>query len=61
MLGVTPTVIRRKDLTADRLAAAIEAGISDPRYRRRAEAAAVRLHGEDGIAPVLAAVDAALR
>ena len=60
-LGVAPAAIPRRNLTADRLASAIEAVLTDARFRRSAEAIAVRLQAEDGAAVVLAAVDQRLR
>ncbi|HEY5856462.1 MAG TPA: glycosyltransferase [Aldersonia sp.] len=57
LLGVAPTVIHRRDVTADRLASAIEAALTDPRYRRSAESIAVRLRAEDGAESVVDAVD----
>ena len=60
-LGVAPAVIRRKDLTVDRLADAIVAAASDPRYRESASTVAVRLRVEDGAAAVLEAVEERLQ
>ena len=60
-LGVAPAAIPRRNLTADRLASAIEAALPDSRFRRRAEAIAVRLQAEDGTAAVLESVEQHLR
>ncbi|PXW28873.1 UNVERIFIED_CONTAM: UDP:flavonoid glycosyltransferase YjiC (YdhE family) [Williamsia faeni] len=56
-LGVAPAVIRRKDLTVGRLANAVTAAVSDPRYRERAMIVSERLQTEDGATAVLEAVE----
>jgi sterol 3beta-glucosyltransferase len=56
-LGVTPGAVPYQRLTVDRLAAAIRAAVSQPAYRRRAEALATRITGEDGAGRVLSTVE----
>ena len=56
-LGVTPGAVPFRRLTADRLAAALTAATTDPRYRERATAVAGRIAGEDGPAEVLRELD----
>ncbi|MCF6522405.1 hypothetical protein [Streptomyces sp. JJ36] len=51
--GSTPS----SGLTAGDLAASLGEVTARPAYRRRAAALAARLRAEDGVAPVLAAVD----
>ncbi|WP_433616107.1 glycosyltransferase [Dactylosporangium sp. CA-139114] len=53
LLGVTPGPIPVRRLTAGRLADALTAAVTDPRYRRRARALAARLSEEDGAGAVL--------
>jgi sterol 3beta-glucosyltransferase len=48
-LGVGPKSIPRRKLTADRLAAAIEAAVGDERIRRKAALMGERLRDEDGL------------
>lgn len=60
-LGVAPAVIQRKDLTVERLADAVVAATSDPRYRERATTISARLQAEDGAVAVLEAVEERLR
>ncbi|MFI5935511.1 glycosyltransferase [Actinoplanes sp. NPDC051494] len=52
-LGVGPAPVPLARLTADRLAAAIGAATSNPRYRERAAGLAGRLRTEDGSARVI--------
>lgn len=59
-LGTSPGVVPVKRLTAERLAAAVTAAVTDGRYRQRAAAVADRVAHEDGCAPVVATVDALL-
>ncbi|MEV7178057.1 glycosyltransferase [Kitasatospora sp. NPDC093679] len=56
-LGVAPAAVPLRRLTAGALAAALRAATADPEHARRARALAARLRDEDGVAPVLAAVD----
>lgn len=57
-LGVAPAVVPLRQLTVDRLAAALTAAVREPRYARQAARLAERLRAEDGVAPVLAALRA---
>lgn len=59
-LGTSPGSVPFTQLTAERLAAAVTAAVSDGQYRRRAAAVVRRIAHEDGCAPVVAAVDALL-
>lgn len=52
-LGAGPRPVPFKQLTAERLAAAIKAAVSTPSYSDRAKVLAVRIADEDGTAPVL--------
>jgi UDP:flavonoid glycosyltransferase YjiC (YdhE family) len=56
-LGVAPGAVPLRRLTADTLGAAVARGVTDPAYTRRAKALADRLRDEDGVGPVLAAVN----
>ncbi|MBB5928563.1 UDP:flavonoid glycosyltransferase YjiC (YdhE family) [Streptomyces echinatus] len=56
-LGVAPAVVPLRRLTVDALASALVRATRDPAYRRRADALGARIRGEDGTAPVLAALD----
>lgn len=56
-LGVAPEAIAPRELTALRLAAALRQATEDPSYARRAGDLAEHLRGEDGIAPVVDAVN----
>jgi sterol 3beta-glucosyltransferase len=49
-LGVGPAPIPKKQLTAEKLAAAITAAVSDPGMRERAAALGARISAEDGVA-----------
>ncbi|MEU0599509.1 glycosyltransferase [Streptomyces sp. NPDC006393] len=56
-LGVAPCAVPLRGLTADALSAALARATADAAHLRRAEALGARIRGEDGVAPVLAAVD----
>ncbi|MEU3830932.1 glycosyltransferase [Streptomyces sp. SID486] len=56
-LGVAPAVVPLRRLTVDTLASALVRATRDPAYRRRADALGARVRGEDGTAPVRAALD----
>ncbi|WP_221350974.1 glycosyltransferase [Streptomyces beigongshangae] len=56
-LGVAPAAVPLRGLTADALGAAVRRAVTDPAHARRAREVAGRLRGEDGVGPVLAAVD----
>jgi len=49
-LGVAPDPVPHKNLTADRLAAAIRTAVTDPEIRRRAKACGEAIRAENGIA-----------
>ncbi|ALO98078.1 Putative UDP-glucose:sterol glucosyltransferase [Streptomyces hygroscopicus subsp. limoneus] len=55
-LGVAPAVVPLRRLTVDALSTALLRATRDPAYRRRAAALGARVRGEDGAAPVLAAL-----
>jgi sterol 3beta-glucosyltransferase len=55
-LGVGPTPIPRKRLSADRLARAIETAVGDPGMRQRAADLGAVIRAEDGIARAVAVV-----
>ena len=56
-LGVAPRALPLRRLTADTLASALARATRDPAFTRRAAALGARIREEDGVAPVLAAVD----
>ena len=56
-LGVSPMAVPLRQLTVDRLAAALTAAVRNPAYARRAGQVAGRLRAEDGVTPVLATLD----
>jgi len=56
-LGVAPRTLPLRHLTPDTLATALMRATRDPAFARRAETLGARIRGEDGVAPVLAAVD----
>ncbi|MFD9439129.1 glycosyltransferase [Streptomyces sp. NPDC060006] len=56
-LGVAPTAVPLRGLTAGALGAAVTRAVAEPAYARRAQELAGRLRDEDGVGPVLAAVD----
>ncbi|MCX5384161.1 glycosyltransferase [Streptomyces sp. NBC_00083] len=58
-LGVAPRALPLRRLTAARLASALKEATGDPAYRLRARSLAGRIADEDGIEPVLAAVNRA--
>ncbi|MEU9576557.1 glycosyltransferase [Streptomyces chilikensis] len=55
-LGVAPRPLPFEDLTAEALAAAVTACLSEPSHRRRAAALARRIAAEDGAGRVLARI-----
>lgn len=57
-LGVAPSPLPQRDLTADSLAAAIRSCLDEPGYRRQAANLAARIRAEDGAAVVLSVVNA---
>lgn len=59
-LGVGPPPIPRKQLSADRLAAAISAAVADADMRRQAGELGRRLRAEDGVGAAVALIDRAL-
>lgn len=56
-LGVGPAPIRRRELTADRLAAAIRAATDDQGIRLRAAALGEQIRAEDGVARAVEAFE----
>ncbi|MFI1722829.1 glycosyltransferase [Streptomyces sp. NPDC020489] len=56
-LGVAPTVVPLRRLSSDALASALTRATRDPGYRERARALGTRIRAEDGVAPVVAAVN----
>ncbi|MER7563877.1 glycosyltransferase [Streptomyces sp. NPDC097941] len=56
-LGVAPRAVPLRHLTADSLEAALVQVTRDAGYRERARALGVHIRGEDGVTPVLEAVD----
>ncbi|MFD4552781.1 glycosyltransferase [Streptomyces sp. NPDC058469] len=56
-LGVAPDAVPLRGLTADSLAAALVRATREPAYAERARALGTRVRAEDGVAPVLAALD----
>ena len=56
-LGVSAATLSRRKLTADRLAAAIDAALSDPSHRTHAERLASAVAAEDGAGQVVTAVE----
>ncbi|MBT2510534.1 glycosyltransferase family 1 protein [Streptomyces sp. ISL-98] len=56
-LGVAPGALPLRRLDAPGLAAALRRATSEPSYRRRAGDLAARIREEDGVGPVLAAVN----
>jgi UDP:flavonoid glycosyltransferase YjiC (YdhE family) len=55
-LGVAPRPVPFQDLTAEALADAITACLSEPAHRRRAAELAAGIAAEDGTAPLLARI-----
>jgi sterol 3beta-glucosyltransferase len=58
-LGVAPAPVPQRRLTAESLAAAIEAATSDPRLPHRAARLAEQVRAEDGIAAAIKVIEAA--
>ena len=56
-LGVAPCAVPLRRLTADTLAPALVRATRDPGYRERARALGARIRGEDGVTPVVDAVN----
>jgi sterol 3beta-glucosyltransferase len=56
-LGVAPDAVPLRRLTVDALASALVRATREPAYRERARSLGARIRGEDGAAPVLAALD----
>lgn len=56
-LGVSPAVVPLRGFTATALTAALRRATGDPSYGHRARALAEELRAEDGVAPVLTAVN----
>ena len=56
-LGAGPSPIAQKDLTVDKLAAALQDLVKNADYRRNAEALGEHLRREDSIAPALAFIE----
>jgi len=56
-LGVAPRAIPLRRLTADTLTAALTRATADPSYGQRAATLAVGIRAEDGVGPVLDAVN----
>lgn len=56
-LGVAPCAVPLRGLTANGLAAALSQATRNPLHRERAETLGARIREEDGVAPVLRAVD----
>jgi sterol 3beta-glucosyltransferase len=52
-LGLTPDVMRQKQLDVDRLAKAIRRAIDDPSYRARTQEIGAAIAAEDSAQPVL--------
>jgi UDP:flavonoid glycosyltransferase YjiC (YdhE family) len=60
-LGVSPGALPYKQLTDDRLAAAVNAAVNDPRYARTTKSIAANIATEDGAAEVARHVDRLVR
>jgi UDP:flavonoid glycosyltransferase YjiC (YdhE family) len=58
-LGVGPRPIPRRQLTAERLAAAITSAVTDAGLRARAAALGERIRAEDGVGRAIQVVEAA--
>ncbi|MES5817447.1 glycosyltransferase [Streptomyces sp. RG80] len=56
-LGVAPEVVPLRRLSTDALASALMRVTRDPGYRERARALGARIRAEDGVAPVVEAVN----
>ena len=59
-LGVSAAAINQRNLTQDRLAAAMRIAVSDPRLRANARQLSRRIAAEDGAAPVVSLVNSLL-
>jgi sterol 3beta-glucosyltransferase len=57
LAGVAPAVLPLRRLTADSLASALVRAVREPAYRERAQDLGARIRAEDGVAPVLDAVN----
>lgn len=57
--GVAPGALPLRALTADTLASALVRAVREPAFRERAQDLGARIRAEDGVAPVLAAVNRA--
>ncbi|WOX15924.1 glycosyltransferase [Streptomyces sp. N50] len=56
-LGVAPAAVPLRGLTADALSAALVRATREPGHAERAKVLGARVRAEDGVAPVLAALD----
>lgn len=56
-LHVSPATLSRRKLTAERLAAAIDAALTDPTYRTNAKQLAEQIANDDGAGQAVAAVE----
>ncbi|MBL0887150.1 glycosyltransferase [Myceligenerans indicum] len=59
-LGAGPSPVPQKGLTADRLAAAISAAVTDPQIRSTAEGVGATINAEDGVAVAVEQITATL-
>ncbi|HET6499894.1 MAG TPA: nucleotide disphospho-sugar-binding domain-containing protein, partial [Amycolatopsis sp.] len=59
-LGVSAATLSRRTLTADRLAAAIDAALTNPVHRDNAQRLAARIAEEDGAGKVADAIEKAV-
>ncbi|MFF6987616.1 nucleotide disphospho-sugar-binding domain-containing protein [Streptomyces sp. NPDC010273] len=57
-LGVAPRAVPLRGLTAESLSAALVRAVREPAHAERAAVLGARVRAEDGVAPVLAALDA---
>jgi sterol 3beta-glucosyltransferase len=60
-LGVGPKPVPRRKLTAENLAASIQAAVSDNVMRERAAALGARIQAEDGVGAAVALIEQAMR
>jgi UDP:flavonoid glycosyltransferase YjiC (YdhE family) len=60
-LGAGPPAVPRPRLTAGRVAAALTAAVTEPRYRESAARLAARLSAEDGVAAAVAVLERIVR
>jgi UDP:flavonoid glycosyltransferase YjiC (YdhE family) len=56
-VGVAPGAVPLRGLTADSLSAALVRATREPAYAERARLLGARVRAEDGVTPVLAALD----